>query len=252
MRFINTLLPKAYSLGKSTKLAKFGKGGIKVENGHRQKQPEFGMVEPDELYLEGRRLSRSKKSRDYSVDMGIGANKGAKTVNDNMKKCEQILNMLCSHKFSDPFLDPVDYQALELWDYPTVVKEPMDLSTVRKKLKNRQYKDGAQFAADVRRIWQNSFLYNQKYSGIYNMTLEMSDYFEKLNKELNDAASAGDDYVGIPRKSRDSAHKPKDLASKLAASKNGPTAKSPGDKPLTLDEKMALSDMIKSTGEITR
>lgn len=82
------------------------------------------------------------------------------------------------------------------------------------------------------------------------MTLEMSDYFEKLNRELNDSA-AGDDYSAVPRKSRDSAHKAKDSSLKLGA-KAAASPKAASDKPLTMDEKMALSEMIKSTGEITR
>lgn len=40
-------------------------------------------------------------------------------------------------RFAGPFLDPVQWEELELWDYPWIVTRPMDLSTVHNKLINR-------------------------------------------------------------------------------------------------------------------
>lgn len=209
-----------------------------------QSKGEFVGGEPDELYLEGRRVSRSKKSRDYAVDMGLTGTKSSKSVNDGLKKCEQILSMLTSHRSAEPFVLPVDFISLQLDDYPIIVKEPMDLSTVRKKLRNREYKSAAHFSADIRKIWHNSFLYNQKFSPIYNMTVEMSDYFEKLSKELNDAVSTMDDELA-PLSKRDSLSKPKEFSLKIA-SKTPQPQKLIVERPMTLDEKLALSQMIKS------
>jgi bromodomain-containing factor 1 len=213
--------------------------------------PDFSLHDPDELYLEGRRLSRSNKSRDYTADLGLAGQKTAKWVNDSLKKCDQILNMVCAHRSSEPFLYPVDYDGLRLYDYPLIVKEPMDLSTVRKKLRNRDYKNAGQFMADMRLIWQNSFLYNQKFSPIYNLTAEMSDYFEKLARELHDATTVGDDLSAGQVKPREPAVKQKDAGPKPSAKQSQPS-KASLDTPLTVDEQIGLSNMIKSRSGLKR
>lgn len=176
--------------------------------------------------------------------MGLTGTKSSKSVNDGLRKCEQILNMVSAHRSADPFRLPVDFIALGLDDYPIIVKEPMDLSTVRKKLRNRDYATASQFTADMRKIWQNSFTYNQKFSPIYNMTTEMSDYFERLNKELNDATSAMDDELA-PLAKRDSLSKPKEFSLKIGTKISQPQ-KQAVEKPMTHEEKLVLTQMIRS------
>lgn len=56
----------------------------------------------------------------------------------------------------------------------------MDLGTVEKKLRNNTYTSHNQFFEDVRKIWSNAFTYNPRNSPVYNMTLEISNYFEEL------------------------------------------------------------------------
>lgn len=49
---------------------------------------------------------------------------------------------------------------MNLTDYPTIVKNPMDLGTVQKKLKNEKYKFVEEFFDDIQLIWDNCKLYN--------------------------------------------------------------------------------------------
>ena len=60
----------------------------------------------------------------------------------------------------------------------------MDLSTVENKLRSNQYTSVNMFAADIRKIWNNAFMYNMKGSPIYLMTAEMNNYFEKLIHDI--------------------------------------------------------------------
>jgi bromodomain-containing factor 1 len=62
-------------------------------------------------------------------------------------------------------------------NYFEIVKEPIDLSTIEKQLIDGLYITPAQFNGDVRKIWANSYLYNQKGSPIYRMTTDMDKYF---------------------------------------------------------------------------
>lgn len=181
------------------------------------------------------------------MDLPSGAIKNSKAANDSMKKCEQILNLLVAHKFADPFKEPVDSVKLGIPDYPVKVKEPMDLGTVRKKLKAREYKNPAAFEADIRKIWHNSFLYNPKHTQIYQITVELSEYFEKLRKEFQDGAT-GDEIIETNNKVRETVNKNKDFSQKLQA--KPVLTKQPSiytDVMMSNEEKKALSEMIKST-----
>ncbi|EWS72348.1 bromodomain domain protein (macronuclear) [Tetrahymena thermophila SB210] len=100
------------------------------------------------------------------------------------KKCLHILHSLQKHKSSKPFLKPVDPIKEGCPDYYMVIREPMDLSTVEKNLKAHLYQSPTQFAADIHKIWKNSFIYNNRDSQIYNMTLEMEKYFSRKFKEI--------------------------------------------------------------------
>jgi len=64
-------------------------------------------------------------------------------------------------RFAGPFLDPVQWEELELWDYPWIVTKPMDLSTVHNKLVNREYVTPEAFAADVRLVFTNATMFNK-------------------------------------------------------------------------------------------
>lgn len=77
-----------------------------------------------------------------------------------IKRCERVLNLVKRHKYSGPFLLPVDPVALSIPDYFDIVKEPMDLSTVERKLKEGEYANRELFEADVHLIWQNALTYN--------------------------------------------------------------------------------------------
>ena len=61
----------------------------------------------------------------------------------------------------EPFRSPVAYKELGLLDYPTIISKPMDLGTIKKKLKDRQYSSPSELNADVTLVWTNCMTYNQ-------------------------------------------------------------------------------------------
>jgi plasmid stability protein len=58
------------------------------------------------------------------------------------------------------FLKPVNYRALGLDDYLTIVKQPMDISTVKTKLKQHKYPSLHELVEDLQLIWDNCKAYN--------------------------------------------------------------------------------------------
>jgi hypothetical protein len=47
-----------------------------------------------------------------------------------------------------PFREPVDWKGLGLYDYPQIIKKPMDLGTVKKNLKAKKYTNVADAARE--------------------------------------------------------------------------------------------------------
>lgn len=66
-----------------------------------------------------------------------------------------------------PFRLPVDPQGLGVPDYFEVIKKPIDLSTIKKKLDKCSYTDPWQYVDDVWLMFQNAWLYNRKISKVY-------------------------------------------------------------------------------------
>ncbi len=50
---------------------------------------------------------------------------------EHVAKALSLLQMLESDENSQEFRQPVDYISLGLLDYPTIIKTPMDLSSVK-------------------------------------------------------------------------------------------------------------------------
>ena len=61
-------------------------------------------------------------------------------VKDHIKKEDYsllvgLLNKIEKEPTSGAFIDPVDWKAMNLLDYPKIVTRPMELSTIRNNLK---------------------------------------------------------------------------------------------------------------------
>ncbi|KAM7538202.1 hypothetical protein Aperf_G00000064900 [Anoplocephala perfoliata] len=112
---------------------------------------------------------------------------GAKIDESKWKKWsreELLRNFLCLHeevnadKNAEWFRDPVDPVALNIPDYPDVIKHPMDLSTIRNNLEDGVYKDPWEVLNDFRLMFNNAWLYNKKNSKVYKMCTKLSELFE--------------------------------------------------------------------------
>lgn len=90
------------------------------------------------------------------------------------------------HLFSvEPFRERVDYEAFGLVDYPLIIKKPMDLGLVLKKLEQKQYRTLYECADDVRLVWSNCMTYNADGSDFYILASNLSKRWEeKFSKML--------------------------------------------------------------------
>ncbi len=80
-----------------------------------------------------------------------------------LKFCEKVVNELLKPKYQQvnwPFLKPVDPVALNIPSYHSVVKKPMDLSTIKTKLDHGEYENAKDFEGHVRLMFKNCYLFN--------------------------------------------------------------------------------------------
>ena len=79
-----------------------------------------------------------------------------------------------------PFEEPVDPITLNIPDYPQIVKNPMDIGTVRKRLHEGFYNTNIEeFVEDIRRVFMNAVVYNDPFHQIHKLAVQCSNIFEK-------------------------------------------------------------------------
>ena len=109
-------------------------------------------------------------------------------MSDSYKACVDIIEELFSKRHSDyasAFYKPVDADALGLVDYHKIIRNPMDLGTVQKKLLNGQYQSSADFFADVDLIFTNCSMYYHSDHEVVAMAWRVKKVFEELFSNVN-------------------------------------------------------------------
>ena len=76
-----------------------------------------------------------------------------------------------------PFRTPVDPQALGIPDYFDIIKKPMDMSQIKRKLDIGSYTDPWQFVTDVYLMFENAWTYNRKTSRVYRYCSKVTTKF---------------------------------------------------------------------------
>jgi bromodomain-containing factor 1 len=103
-----------------------------------------------------------------------------KKVATELKFCEHVLTELKKPKYSLfnlAFMEPVDPVALNIPNYFTIIKNPMDLSTVTKNLRDGAYTSSKEFEKDVRLIFNNCFKFNPPENAVHTMGKQLEEVF---------------------------------------------------------------------------
>ncbi|XP_053249528.1 E3 ubiquitin-protein ligase TRIM33 isoform X5 [Podarcis raffonei] len=121
----------------------------------------------------------SKPEVEYDCD-NLQHSKKGKTAQGlspvDQRKCERLLLYLYCHELSIEFQEPVP---ASIPNYYKIIKKPMDLSTVKKKLQKKHsqhYQTPEDFVADVRLIFKNCERFNEmmKVVQVYAETQEIN------------------------------------------------------------------------------
>ena len=90
------------------------------------------------------------------------------------KQCLTSVRQLIAHKWGFPFATPVDPVALELPTYFDIIKEPMDLGTIKKLIEDGgKYVMAEEVDADVRLTFANAMTFNAEGTDVHTMAREL-------------------------------------------------------------------------------
>ncbi|XP_078140729.1 bromodomain-containing protein 4 isoform X5 [Centroberyx gerrardi] len=125
------------------------------------------------------------------MGMGLSGPSGGHSPKpqDQLGYCASLVRDMLSKKhaaYAWPFYKPVDVATLGLHDYHDIIKHPMDLSTIKVKLENRQYREAQEFAADVRLMFSNCYKYNPPDHEVVAMARKLQDVFEMRFAKMPD------------------------------------------------------------------
>ncbi|CAF2733541.1 unnamed protein product [Rotaria sp. Silwood2] len=114
---------------------------------------------------------------------------------------EPIIHTLISAEESCAFRQPVDPVALNIPDYPMIIKHPMDISTMHNKLLRGEYKNPLEFCDDAWLMFKNAWLYNNRALRIYRMCTKLAQLFvESIDPVLKTLGyCCAHQYVYLPK-----------------------------------------------------
>ncbi|EOY27853.1 DNA-binding bromodomain-containing protein, putative isoform 3 [Theobroma cacao] len=158
--------PQSFEFGQQLSSSFDGKktssaGTLKVTSGAYKRGPEGVIVD-----------SQPEKRR--KMDRGM------------TQQCSALLKALMKHPAGWVFNQPVDPEALGIPDYFSIVKNPMDLGTIKSKLVKNAYLGIEEFVADINLTFSNAMLYNPASNNVHKMAEEMNEFFEVRWKSLED------------------------------------------------------------------
>lgn len=112
-------------------------------------------------------------------ETGGGGGGGRGLPPDELSACKAALKEIRKHKDATPFLDPVDWKALDIPDYPTIIKRPMDLGTVMQRLEANEYNSASELAEEINLVWNNAMTYNMDDSWIHKSARDLKSFADK-------------------------------------------------------------------------
>ncbi|PIA33647.1 hypothetical protein AQUCO_04000009v1 [Aquilegia coerulea] len=159
-----------------------GQKGPFFDNMHRP--TEFSSKQGSKKVPTGRNihsLKRGLSGRFESLKQEVPSNA---SISKLMAQCEALLKRLMLHDYGYVFNTPVDVIKLNIPDYFTVIKHPMDLGTVKTKIASNQYSNPWEFLADVRLTFSNAMKYNPANNDVHIMAKTLSKFFESRWKNI--------------------------------------------------------------------
>lgn len=110
-----------------------------------------------------------------------------------------VMKALWKHQFAWPFRQPVDAVKLGLPDYHKIIKQPMDMGTIKRRLENNYYWAASECMQDFNTMFTNCYIYNKPTDDIVLMAQTLEKIF--LQKVASMPQEEQELVVTIPKNS---------------------------------------------------
>ncbi|KAH9361318.1 hypothetical protein HPB48_006880 [Haemaphysalis longicornis] len=84
-----------------------------------------------------------------------------RTTNQLQHLLNVVMKSLWKHRVAEPFREPVDAVKLCIPDYHRIIRRPMDLGTIRKRLENGYYFSANECIEDFNTMFSNCYTYHK-------------------------------------------------------------------------------------------
>ncbi|KAJ3103185.1 hypothetical protein HDU97_010318 [Phlyctochytrium planicorne] len=145
---------------------------------------------PSQSQLESSRPKRETHipARDLPQP-ALGRKGGLKKPTPELKYAANVIREIMKPKYfamNYPFLEPVDPVKLGIPQYPLIIKNPMDLGTISKKLDLVHYNSIEECEADVRLMFENCRRFNAPGTDVYEMGRKLESLFDSKWREVKE------------------------------------------------------------------
>ena len=135
------------------------------------------------LKLNYPKIGKLLNDKDYLLNEVYSLNKELLFYESWETEALKVINELLKLPESDIFKYPVDPIENNVPNYYEVIKKPMDFSTIKKKIRRRQYTNFKEFCFDVDLIFDNCFKFNGEFNEVGKMgSIVKREFMRLLNK----------------------------------------------------------------------
>ncbi|XP_067125619.1 bromodomain-containing protein 3-like isoform X3 [Centruroides vittatus] len=107
----------------------------------------------------------------------IPTNKPHRNTNQLQFFLKVVIKAIWKHQFAWPFYEPVDAVKLNIPDYHKIIKQPMDLGTIKKRLENCWYYSATECIEDFKTMFTNCYIYNRPGEDVVLMAQTLEKLF---------------------------------------------------------------------------
>lgn len=105
------------------------------------------------------------------------ASRRQRTTNQLQHLLKVVMKALWKHQFAWPFQQPVDTVKLNLPDYHRIIRHPMDLGTIKKRLEHCYYSSAQECIDDFKTMFTNCYVYNKPGEDVVLMAQALEKLF---------------------------------------------------------------------------
>uniref|UniRef100_A0A3B3YKQ5 Bromodomain containing 4 n=1 Tax=Poecilia mexicana TaxID=48701 RepID=A0A3B3YKQ5_9TELE len=114
----------------------------------------------------------------------FSANRPKRQTNQLQYLLKVVVKSLWKHQYAWPFHSPVDAIKLNLPDYYSIIKTPMDMGTIKKRLENSYYWNAQECIQDFNTMFTNCYIYNKPGDDIVLMAEALEKAFLQKVAEM--------------------------------------------------------------------